>query len=460
MAANTFVWVHGSPAMNLKGAAARGQSSWEGSRCRERELVRGAPRGDLRRPPGVVAAGAGVRTRLGDDRRAGGGPGGGFAGARFGRGRRELGSGWCWQRRPHLPRWASDPVAVRDFEEIHLFHSGAHSAGRVAGFVGRSAAGTARRPLGSQRHPAVKMKMTTASVTTVSDSPAQTRSPVKLSVPHHRPVVRWQQPARFTACGRPQLTRRKIDGRLHHRGATWQCDSVDVESISATGHDPHSTRAPAGRGQISDADLVVTTAAATSSSSRRFRLPATSRPSPRCRKKPVATTTGTSTTSGNEHVWYDLTCCRRPPSGSPTSSVGCSRRTPSASSSRPPRSATGSAPAAQGPDIAAAHGGEPVLVTDPIAHYLIESTELNDHPQSFVRAVEAELTRPRRGRRNPQRDRVRQARLLIYNPQTESVTHVRTAAEQKPPIGNDRNAAGGQTYLQWMDAQISRCRTP
>ena len=52
-----------------------------------------------------------------------------------------------------------------------------------------------------------------------------------------------------------------------------------------------------------------------------------------------------------------------------------------------------------------------------------------------------------------------QARLLIYNPQTESpvTRNVRTAAEQKqlPIVEMTETLPEGQTYLQWMDAQIS-----
>ena len=60
-----------------------------------------------------------------------------------------------------------------------------------------------------------------------------------------------------------------------------------------------------------------------------------------------------------------------------------------------------------------------MLVTDPIAHYLIESTELNDiTPQSFVRAVEAES-----------------------DPSAAAVAEIHNAIES------------GQA--QWMDAQIS-----
>jgi len=111
--------------------------------------------------------------------------------------------------------------------------------------------------------------------------------------------------------------------------------------------------------------------------------------------------------------------------------------------------------------IAAAHQGRKVIVTEPVAHYLIEGARLEDiTPQSFVNAVEAE-TDPSAAAVADIQNAVtsRQAAAVIYNPQTESpvTEQVRTLAEQNriPVVQMTETLPAGRTYVQWMDTQIS-----
>ncbi|MFD0485735.1 metal ABC transporter solute-binding protein, Zn/Mn family [Saccharopolyspora spinosporotrichia] len=111
--------------------------------------------------------------------------------------------------------------------------------------------------------------------------------------------------------------------------------------------------------------------------------------------------------------------------------------------------------------IAAAHQGKKVIVTEPVAHYLIEDAKLTDiTPPAFVNAIAAESD-PSAAAVAEVQNAVRsgQAGALVYNPQTESpVTEsVRKAAEENriPVVEMTEVLPEGQTYVQWMDAQIS-----
>ncbi|KAA5829538.1 zinc ABC transporter substrate-binding protein [Saccharopolyspora hirsuta] len=112
-------------------------------------------------------------------------------------------------------------------------------------------------------------------------------------------------------------------------------------------------------------------------------------------------------------------------------------------------------------EIAAANQGKPVIVTEPVAHYLVEAAKLQDvTPQSFVNAVEAE-TDPSAAAVAEIQNAIngKQAVAVIYNPQTESpvTRNVRAAAEQNqiPVVEMTEVLPEGKTYVQWMDAQIA-----
>ncbi|MEV0082008.1 zinc ABC transporter substrate-binding protein [Saccharopolyspora sp. NPDC050642] len=105
--------------------------------------------------------------------------------------------------------------------------------------------------------------------------------------------------------------------------------------------------------------------------------------------------------------------------------------------------------------------GKPVIVTEPVAHYLVEAASLQDiTPPEFVKAVEAESD-PSAAAVAAIQNAVnsKQAAAVIYNPQTESpvTRNVRSAAEQNqiPVVEMTETLPQGKTYVQWMDAQIT-----
>lgn len=115
-------------------------------------------------------------------------------------------------------------------------------------------------------------------------------------------------------------------------------------------------------------------------------------------------------------------------------------------------------------EIAAAHQGKPVIVTEPVAHYMIESAKLNDvTPPSFVNAIESE-TDPSAAAVADVQNAInsRQAVAVVYNPQTESpvTRNVRSAAEAQhiPVVEMTETLPQGTGYVQWMDAQINALR--
>ncbi|WP_243791284.1 metal ABC transporter solute-binding protein, Zn/Mn family [Saccharopolyspora gloriosae] len=111
--------------------------------------------------------------------------------------------------------------------------------------------------------------------------------------------------------------------------------------------------------------------------------------------------------------------------------------------------------------IAAAERGKKVIVTEPVAHYLVEAAGLTDiTPPSFVNSVEAGNDPSAAAVAEIQNAvNSRQAAAVIYNPQTESpVTEsVRKTAEQNqtPVVEMTETLPQDQDYVQWMDGQIS-----
>ncbi|MEB3369348.1 metal ABC transporter solute-binding protein, Zn/Mn family [Saccharopolyspora mangrovi] len=112
-------------------------------------------------------------------------------------------------------------------------------------------------------------------------------------------------------------------------------------------------------------------------------------------------------------------------------------------------------------EIAAAHQGKPVIVTEPVAHYMIEAAKLNDvTPPSFVNAIEAETDPSAAAVADIQNAiNAHQAVAVVYNPQTESpvTRNVRSAADAQriPVVELTETLPQGTSYVQWMDAQIT-----
>ncbi|WP_258345303.1 metal ABC transporter solute-binding protein, Zn/Mn family [Saccharopolyspora gregorii] len=115
--------------------------------------------------------------------------------------------------------------------------------------------------------------------------------------------------------------------------------------------------------------------------------------------------------------------------------------------------------------ISATEHGKKVIVTEPVAHYLVEAAGLTDiTPQSFVNSVE-DGNDPSAASVAEIQNAVnsKQAAAVIYNPQTESpVTEsVREGAEQNrtPVVEMTETLPQDQDYVRWMDGQISALQT-
>lgn len=111
--------------------------------------------------------------------------------------------------------------------------------------------------------------------------------------------------------------------------------------------------------------------------------------------------------------------------------------------------------------IAAANQGKKVIVTEPVAHYLVDAAKLEDiTPESFVNAVEQENDPPAAAVAAIQSAvDTKQASVVINNPQTSSpaTTEIRQHAtrNQTPVVDMSETLPTGSTYVQWMDNQIN-----
>ncbi|MER7015795.1 zinc ABC transporter substrate-binding protein [Saccharopolyspora sp. NPDC000359] len=248
-------------------------------------------------------------------------------------------------------------------------------------------------------------------------------------------------------------------------------DAVEVESIiSDPNADPHSHEStPRDAAKVTDADLVVYNGGGYDEFIEQILGDA--------QKPTVAAVEGEHEGghehgheghdhSANEHVWYDLHVVHEVADRI----AGELGRIQPAKAAQFEQAADqfeteiGALEAKVG-EIAAADQGKPVIVTEPVAHYLVEAAKLRDvTPQSFVNAVEAE-TDPSAAAVAEIQDAINgeQAAAVIYNPQTESpvTRNVRTAAEQHriPVVEMTETLPEGKTYVQWMDAQITALRT-
>ncbi|MGA9873176.1 MAG: zinc ABC transporter substrate-binding protein [Rhodococcus sp. (in: high G+C Gram-positive bacteria)] len=106
--------------------------------------------------------------------------------------------------------------------------------------------------------------------------------------------------------------------------------------------------------------------------------------------------------------------------------------------------------------IAAEHPGAPVAQTEPIAHYLIEESELDDRtPEDFKNAIE-EGNDPSPASIAATRDlfTADSVRALIYNTQTQdAVTQdIRSTAEAAgvPVVEVTETLPEGMTYIEWQ----------
>ena len=105
-----------------------------------------------------------------------------------------------------------------------------------------------------------------------------------------------------------------------------------------------------------------------------------------------------------------------------------------------------------------------MLVTEPVAHYLVERAGLTDiTPQSFVRSAEEGNVPPAAAVAEIQNAvNSKQAAAVIYNPQTESpvTKSVREAAQRggTPVVEMTETLPQDQDYLRWMDGQINDLR--
>lgn len=111
--------------------------------------------------------------------------------------------------------------------------------------------------------------------------------------------------------------------------------------------------------------------------------------------------------------------------------------------------------------LAERHQGKKVIVTEPVAHYLVQQAKLEDiTPQSFVKAVESENDPAAAAIADIQNSvNSKQAAAVVYNPQTESpvTKQVRATAERNgiPVVEMTELLPPGQDYARWMDGQIS-----
>jgi zinc/manganese transport system substrate-binding protein len=164
---------------------------------------------------------------------------------------------------------------------------------------------------------------------------------------------------------------------------------------------------------------------------------------------------------GNEHYWYDL----------PTVAQVAGELASRLAELRPSAKASFVANAdefdrriddleAAVGRIAEAHAGKRVVVTEPVAHYLLDYAKLTDvTPAEFVDAVEEETDPPAAAVAQVQQVvSAHQAAVLVHNPQTETpvVTDLlgKARAAGIPAVDLTETLPDGQDYVTWMGKQI------
>ncbi|MBK0865647.1 MULTISPECIES: metal ABC transporter solute-binding protein, Zn/Mn family [unclassified Saccharopolyspora] len=169
--------------------------------------------------------------------------------------------------------------------------------------------------------------------------------------------------------------------------------------------------------------------------------------------------------STNEHVWYDLHVVRET-ADKVAEQLG-KQQPQQAQEFRDNAARFGAQIEDLGSrvdQLAAADRGKKVIVTEPVAHYLVERAGLTDiTPQSFVRSAEEGNDPPAAAVAEIQNAvNSKQAAAVIYNPQTESpvTKSVREAAQRggTPVVEMTETLPQDQDYLRWMDGQINDLR--
>lgn len=240
-------------------------------------------------------------------------------------------------------------------------------------------------------------------------------------------------------------------------------DTVDVKTIiDSPSADPHSYESsPSDAADVARADLVVYNGGGYDAFMDQFRAQSGDKPAIEAFTLLPAQPAGGSAEPRNEHVWYDLSVVRQVgqqvadelsrlhPAGAKQYAANAQRF-----------SADIGALAGKEKAIAAAHGGDQVAMTEPVAYYLVEAGKLRDvTPPQFSEAVEEESDPPA-GAVAATTDLITQhkAKVLIFNTQTETpvIDQIRTAAQEAgvPVVSMTETLPPGVDYQDWMSGQI------
>ncbi|HEX2299693.1 MAG TPA: zinc ABC transporter substrate-binding protein [Pseudonocardiaceae bacterium] len=252
-------------------------------------------------------------------------------------------------------------------------------------------------------------------------------------------------------------------------------DAVEITTImDDPGADPHSYEAsPADAADVARADLVVFNGGGYDEFMDQFLTQAGNKPTVEAvalaKEEPHATEEpgggaepGHAHGAGaNEHVWYDL----------PLVAAVAEQVAEKLSALAPAQADRFTAAATTFGDgiddlnakvsgIADRHAGAKVVMTEPVAFYLVAAAKLDDlTPPQFTEAVEEE-TDPPAAAISATRELVtkQQVQVLIYNPQTETpvISQLRDTAESAalPTVTMTETIPAGTTYLNWMSGQI------
>ena len=163
----------------------------------------------------------------------------------------------------------------------------------------------------------------------------------------------------------------------------------------------------------------------------------------------------------NEHVWYELTTVAAV-AGEVANQLAQLRPSAKATFVANADTFDGKLDGLEGKlgDIATANAGKSVALTEPVAHYLLETAKLTDAtPQEFVEAIEEETDPPAAAVAEIQA-LVSEKRIavLVHNPQTETpvVTDLVTKARAAnlPVVEMTETLPTGLDYVTWMGNEI------
>lgn len=246
-------------------------------------------------------------------------------------------------------------------------------------------------------------------------------------------------------------------------------DAVEIKTImDDPAADPHSYEAsPADAADVAGADLVVFNGGGYDEFMEQFlgqtentptvQAVALAKQEPHVQQPPTHSHEG----GANEHVWYDL----------PVTAAVAQHVAEELGKLEPTQAEQFTAAAttfgdgvdelnSQVVQIAERHAGAKMVMTEPVARYLVDAAKLEDAtPPEFVEAVEEETDPPAAAAAATTKLLTdRQVQVLIYNPQTETpVTgKVRDAAQNAgiPVVTMTETPPENATYLDWMSGQI------